>query len=144
MKPCRLLILLLLATVLPGPASAADTPPQFAVGGAISVKKPVRLDKLAKAPERFEGKRVRLEGTVKAVCQGRGCWVEVEDARGASFIARSLDESVLLPKDCAGRRIVVQGVVKRLPQRVAEEPEAEGHACPRPVFVVATEGAELR
>jgi hypothetical protein len=74
--------------------------------------------------------------------------VEVASARGGSFLAKSLDESVLLPKDCAGRKIVVQGVVTALPAPGAgahqhTEKEAEGHTCPAPSYVVATRGVEL-
>ena len=63
--------------------------------------------------------------------------------KGASFLARSLDEPVLLPKDCQGRRIIVQGVVTPLPKSAAEEPVPADHACPRPEYVVATQGVEL-
>jgi len=113
------------------------------VGAAVTVQEPVVIAKLAENPADFDGKTVRLQGTVKAVCQGMGCWVEVQDADGKSFLARSLDESILLPKDCAGRRIVVQGVVMTLPKAAAEEPMPADHACPRPSYVVATQGVEL-
>ncbi|MBI5709129.1 MAG: DUF4920 domain-containing protein [Candidatus Eisenbacteria bacterium] len=148
MKLSRLVPAAVLASLLAALPAAAEEPPAplapLAVGAAVTVKKPVNIAKLAKKPERFAGKTVRLEGKVKAVCQGMGCWVEVEDAKGASFIARSLDESVLLPKDCAGRWIVVQGKVTTLPQAAKEEARPEDHACPRPEYVVSTEGAELK
>jgi hypothetical protein len=123
-------------------------PTSLKVGAAITVRKPVDIDHLAHHPKRYVGRTVRLEGTVKQVCQGRGCWVEVASSRGGSFLARSLDESVLLPRDCAGRQIVVQGVVTALPPPGAEAHEhvdqpAEGHACPAPSYVVSTTGAEL-
>ena len=121
------------------PATAGDP---FRAGAPITVKKPVRIQKLAKHPAKFEGKVLRLEGTVKNVCQGRGCWVNVEDANGVTFMAKSLDESVLLPKDCAGRKVIVQGVVTSLPHTHDEATE-EGHACPAPRFVLATQGVEL-
>jgi hypothetical protein len=118
------------------------------VGEPITVTAITPVAKLAAEPVTFAGQQVRIEGTVKAVCQGRGCWVEVTDKEGKSFLARSLDESVLLPKDCAGRKIVVQGVVTALPREAAEEAKAaeaaEGHACPKPDYVVATQGVELR
>ncbi len=113
-------------------------------GAALTLEKGVSIEKLAKNPARFAGRTVLLVGTVKEVCQGRGCWVEVESPKGASFIARSLDESVLLPRDCKGRRIAVQGVVKPLPRGVAEAAKPEGHACPVTAYVVATAGVELR
>ena len=122
-------------------AVAPSTGP-LAVGARITVKKPVNIARLAANPAGFSGKTVRLEGTVKDVCQGMGCWVEVE-AGGQSFLAKSLDESVLLPKDCKGRKIVVQGVVKKLPAELAEEPAPADHACPKPKYVVATQGARL-
>jgi hypothetical protein len=112
-------------------------------GAPVTARKAVDIAKLSKDPARFAGRKVRLEGTVKEVCQGKGCWVEVESG-GASFLARSLDESVLLPKDCKGRRIAIQGVVKALPRAIKEEPKEEGHACPKPEWVVATQGVELR
>ena len=118
------------------------------VGAPITMSKVTPVAKIAAEPVMFVGQQVRIEGTVKAVCQGRGCWVEVTDAAGKSFLARSLDETVLLPKDCAGRKIVVLGVVTALPKKAAEEAEAaagaEGHACPKPDYVVATQGVELR
>ena len=40
--------------------------------------------RFAKNPTRFTGKTVKIEGTVRDVCQGRGCWIEVEaDGRPA-------------------------------------------------------------
>ncbi len=135
-------VLACMLAALPAAAEEQAAPP--APLATVTVKKPVNIAKLAKKPERFAGKTVRLEGKVKAVCQGMGCWVEVEDAKGASFIARSLDESVLLPKDCVGRWIAVQGKVMTLPQAAKEEAKPEDHACPRPEYVIATEGAELK
>ncbi len=141
-----LLGLALLASACGGPKEKGASALQ--VGSPITVVEVTPLAKIAAEPAAFSGQQVRIEGTVKAVCQGRGCWVEVTDKNGKSFMARSLDETVLLPKDCAGRKIVVQGVVTALPAKAAEEAEksaaAEGHACPKPDYVVATEGVQLR
>ncbi len=141
LKASHLLLAALAAlTLVAAPARAEDTVQRY--GARITARKPVDIARLAQAPEKFKGKTVRLEGVVKDVCQGRGCWVEVADANGASFLARSLDESVLLPKDCKGQKVVVQGVVTTLPQKVKEE-KPEGHACPKPEYVVSTRGVEL-
>lgn len=118
------------------------------VGAAITTKKSTSIESLAKDSKKYVGRTVRIDGTVKKVCQGTGCWVEVASSKGVTFLAKSLDESVLLPKDCAGRKIMVQGVVTMLPAKDAEahqhaEPVAEGHECPAPTFVLSTQGAEL-
>ena len=148
-----LILAIAVPTVAETPAAAPDPASDvIKVGAPITVKKPVDIAALAKKPSRFAGKTVRLEGVVRDVCQGRGCWVEVEGAKGASFMARSLDHSILLPKDCKGRRIVVEGVVtamKETPEEHAAhageaEEEPAGHACPVTEWVVATKGAEVR
>ena len=138
-----LILAFCLLALAPAAARAGES---VRVGAAITVKKPVSLSKLSKHPDRFKGRTVRLEGTVKDVCQGRGCWVEIESADGASFLAKSLDESILLPMDCKGRRIVLQGLVTALPAaaHAHEKEEAEkGEACPTATYVVSTQGAEL-
>ena len=127
------------------PATPSDP---VRVGAAITAKKATAIDKIAKDPKKFVGQTVKIEGTVKKVCQGAGCWVEVASSQGVTFLAKSLDESVLLPKDCAGRSIRVQGVVTMLPGKEAEahqhaEPAGEGHECPAPTYLISTQGAEL-
>jgi hypothetical protein len=113
------------------------------VGVPVTVEKAIVIHDLAAAPEKFVGQTVRLEGSVAKVCQGMGCWAEVKAADGSTFLARSLDESVLLPTDCAGKRIVVQGVVTEIPAEVTSEPQPADHECPRPSYLVATQGVEL-
>ena len=154
MRRFRAPALLAIAVGLLLPASAVlagDAP--LTVGAGITARKSVKIADLSKRPDRYVGQTVRIEGTVKAVCQGRGCWVEVQDAKGASFMAKSLDHSVLLPKDCAGRKIVVQGVVTRQAAEghehepaagEATEGMAAGHTCPAPEYLVATTGAQLK
>jgi hypothetical protein len=132
----------LLAVLLVAVAVAGSEPARF--GAPVTAKKSVPVAKLAAAPAKYEGKTVRIEGTVAEVCQGRGCWVRVKDDKGQLFLAKSLDESVLLPKDCAGQYVVVQGVVTALKAKPHEHAEGEGHECPTPEYVVATQGIELR
>lgn len=143
-KPFAFLAALTLTAMLTLPAFAGDAPAVQHFGAPVTVQKPTNLQKLSKSPAKFQGQTLRIEGTVKEVCQGAGCWVEVVDAKGASFIARSLDESVLLPKDCKGQKVVVQGLLTTMPQKKKEHEEgAEAHACPAPAFVLSTTGIEL-
>ena len=149
------LALVLLTSSLParahdGPHGTATTESEDAqagvgtYGAAITEKKPVKLAKLAKSPAKFRGKTVRLEGTVKDVCQGQGCWIEIESKDGKTFLAKSLDESVLVPKNSKGRNVVVQGVVTQMPPKPHEHHEGEeGHSCPQPTWVVSMLGVEL-
>ncbi len=136
----------LLATMLTLPAFAGDatTTENQRFGAPVVEKKAASIAKLAKKPASFAGRTLRIEGVVKDVCQGQGCWVEVQDAKGATFIAKSLDESILLPKDCKGQRIVVQGIVQALPAKGHDhEAGTPAHDCPTPTYVLSTQGAEL-
>lgn len=64
-------------------------------------------------PEKFEGKTVKLTGTVSQVCQAKGCWFEVAPtAGGRGARIKSVDYSIFVPKDCAGRTAVVEGTFK--------------------------------
>jgi hypothetical protein len=118
--------------------------PATKVGAPVTVREPVAIDALAAAPATFAGQTVRLEGTVKSVCQGSGCWVEVEDKKGATFLAKSLDHSILLPTDCEGKRVVVQGVVTEMKPEDAEHQESGDGSCPSPTYVVVTQGAVVK
>lgn len=144
----RALCIALLSLVLAVPTFAEDTAPKgpSTFGSPVTETKAVPIAKLTKKPRAYTGRTIRIEGTVKDVCQGQGCWLEVQDAKGATFIAKSLDESVLVPKDCKGQRVVVQGV---LTARTAKghdhshEASETPHACPAPTFVLDTRGVEL-
>jgi hypothetical protein len=143
----RTLLATFVALVLAVPAFAGESKPVAEKFGApVTVKKSVPIAKLQKQPEKFTGKVLRIEGVVKNVCQGAGCWVEVEDAKGATFLAKSLDESVLLPNDCKGRRVVVQGTFLSKPAKDHDHAAHAGeapHECPSPTYLLSTQGIEL-
>ena len=122
--------------------------PTLKVGQAITVADPVSIAHLSENPEAFVGQTIKIDGVVSAVCQGSGCWVEVRARDGSTFLAKSADHSILLPIDCVGRKIVVQGVVTAMPAQ--EQPEQsepqegeEPHECPRPSYLLETRGVEL-
>lgn len=124
-------------------------------GTALTLTEPTQLASLVETPENFVDKQVLVEGTVTGVCKGMGCWVEVKAADGASIIARSLDHSVSVPKDCEGRRVKVQGLFQAMGPPPAEKEEVEGeghhegeegvepHECPAPTYILSMDAVEL-
>jgi hypothetical protein len=125
--------------------SVVNADPSQSYGATITETRATPLAKLLRRPSAFEGRTLRIEGTVKDVCQGRGCWIELSDAKGRTFLAKSLDETVLVPKDITGRRVVVQGVLTSRPAKghVHEDGEEAGHSCPAPTWVIDTRGVEV-
>ena len=69
----------------------------------------VPLAEVARDPERFAGKPVRVRGEIASVCQRRGCWMRLRDGEHEARI-RFRDYAFFVPLDIAGRPAVVEGV----------------------------------
>jgi hypothetical protein len=55
---------------------------------------------------------VKLEATVDAVCQKKGCWMDLKSAEGETMRVTFKDYSFFVPKDAAGKTAIVEGVAK--------------------------------
>ena len=67
--------------------------------------------------EEFE---VKLVGDVNAVCQAKGCWMTMNLANGEDMMVKFKDYEFFVPKDCAGKEAVIEGVAKRKTVSVEE------------------------
>ncbi|MBT8190468.1 MAG: DUF4920 domain-containing protein [Saprospiraceae bacterium] len=55
----------------------------------------------------------QVEAQVEAVCQTKGCWMNLVDANnveGASIFVKFKDYGFFMPKDIAGQKVIVEGV----------------------------------
>jgi hypothetical protein len=93
-------------------------------------------------PHHYEGQLVRVEGPVKSVCQGKGCWIRVGDVEGGLLLAKSTGDKVLVPGDCVGRTAIVEGVVV-IEQETASEESEGGHVCAHDKIRLETAGIIL-
>ncbi len=120
---------------LAAPAAAATS----RYGKELAGLPPTPLAKLLASP--VDGQVVRVEGTVAAVCPKKGCWLVVEDGKERVHVTFE-GYSFFVPKDSAGRRVVVEGrvVVKDPdPDDVAHyQGEGAGEAAARKVSIVAS------
>jgi hypothetical protein len=90
--------------------SAHAAPASF--GGPVTLTEPVPLaDALAK-PDDYKGEEILLEGTVKAVCKKKGCWM-VLDAGEKDLRLTFKDYAFFVPKDVVGRKVRAQGLLFR-------------------------------
>jgi hypothetical protein len=116
-------------------------------GKKIEIKETTSVNSINSEPNKYVDKEVLVTGKVSRVCKGMGCWIEVE-SDSSKIICRSLDESILVPKDCEGRAVRVMGKVKfdkKASGKDAMKKEGDGpvHACPAPKVFVSTSGIEL-
>lgn len=135
--------------------SSTSTAPSWEGGAKFEAGTRVALGELG---EGMKDRQVQIEGTVTKRCMGKGCWVEVSDGK-VSAIAKSLDDSVLFPKDAVGQRVLVQGIVRVKPASECGKGggegshkegegsscghEGPGHECPKPEILVEILGAKL-
>lgn len=73
--------------------------------GAIS------YDELLNKIETSDSLAVKVEGKVEAVCQMKGCWMNIvsEDAEKAQMFVKFKDYGFFMPKDIAGRKVIMDG-----------------------------------
>ncbi len=51
----------------------------------------------------------KFKATVKQVCQSKGCWMKLELANGEQTMVRFKDYAFFMPKDIAGKEVIVNG-----------------------------------
>jgi hypothetical protein len=108
----------------PSPSAASSASPSSE--GAMRLGSPIEasaekvsLTDVAKNPTAFVGKKFATTGTVTAVCQHMGCWMEIKDDSGEAHI-KMAGHAFFVPKTASGRKArVLATLVKN---------EAEG-AC---------------
>jgi len=118
------------------PLSAA--PDSFGTG--VSLAESTGIGRILQRPADFEGRTVRVEGVVSAVCTHMGCWMSlVPDGApdGAGVLIKVDDGVIVFPVTVKGRRAAAQGVV----QRVGGDPEGQSAAAEHAKETGAAAGA---
>jgi hypothetical protein len=124
------------------PARSAPALPKstLAIGAPISAPN-VALADIAKSPATYANKTVTTSGKVTAVCQERGCWMEIQDASGLAHV-RMHGHSFFVPKTASGHLARVQATVLTDPGESCEESPAPAAGAVAKVELDAT-GVEL-
>ena len=110
-----------LAVLLAGPALAASQ----TFGKPLKGLAPTTLAAILEKPE--AGKTVALEGTIKAVCQNKGCWLTFEQGDQSVHVTFE-GYSFFVPKDSPGQKVKLEGkvLVKERSKEEVEHLESEG------------------
>lgn len=95
----------------PAKAATPATPASNVVrlGSPISAPE-VALADVAKDPNAFTGRSFTTHGTVTAVCQEMGCWMEIKDASNGAHL-RMHGHSFFVPKTANGRQAKVEATL---------------------------------
>ncbi len=125
----RTVRLTLLALAVAVSTPAAQEPQTF--GSGVSLKDATPLATVIDRPADFEGKTVRVEGVVTAVCMHMGCWMALTPgtASGGKTMLIKVDDGVIVfPPSSKGRRAVAQGIVERVGSSREGQEAASEHA----------------
>lgn len=82
-------------------------------GKGLTLKDATPVATLLNTPDEYVGKMVQVKGKVTEVCQMMGCWLQIQDGdKGVRVKVK--DGEILFPKDGAGRKVVAEGVFKKI------------------------------
>ncbi len=95
-------------------------------GGEVTLENSVSLTEIYASPDQYKDKEIRVEGTIKEVCQHKGCWLKLTDGTKEITI-RFKDYGFIVPKDAATSKVIVQGIFTKGPDMHVEQ-EAEAQA----------------
>ena len=113
------------------------------LGAPLTVTQSTPLAAIVAAPARFSGQTVRVEGTVTAVCQARGCWMQLTDNDQHVHI-KMHGHSFFVPRTASGHHARVQGtVVSGNPNGHCEQEAAEATGQPVARLELDATGVEL-
>ena len=126
----------------PSPAAPAVAGARH-LGTPITVTERTPLAAILATPARFSGQTVRLEGTVSAVCQSAGCWMQLADSEQHVHI-KMHGHSFFIPRNASGRHATVQGtVISGNPNGHCEQEAAEQTGRPVARLEIDATGVEL-
>lgn len=130
--PVAVLCTLLLASCQPGADvadEAAQAAPEASAPAAFDVSsfagttygEPITLTELTPVsailadPATYVGQRVLVEGMVVAVCEEKGCWMDIASDREFEKVQIKVDDGVIVfPLTAKGKQALVEGVVEQL------------------------------
>lgn len=94
-------------------------------GAPLTIQTATNLADVYANPAQFEGKEIKLEGTIAEVCQKKGCWLKLQQGE-YDITVRFKDYAFFVPKDAASRTVAVQGYfIPKTDKHVEEEAAAQ-------------------
>lgn len=84
----------------------------------------------------YEGKPIRVTGTVSKVCERKGCWLQISDAGQDLFVKFTCPvDGRLVPMEAVGKKAIVQGelAIKEVSEADARHIAEEGGKTPAEV-----------
>jgi hypothetical protein len=84
-------------------------------GDQITTESPLTYAQLVSALAGKDSVEAKVTGQINNVCQMKGCWMNVAEHAGdeASLFVKFKDYGFFVPKDAAGKDVVMEGIAYR-------------------------------
>lgn len=79
-------------------------------GEEISWEGAEDISGLLELPEETESSELKVRGVITEVCQMKGCWMKLDLGNGETVRVTFKDYGFFVPKDAAGREVVIEGL----------------------------------
>jgi hypothetical protein len=124
-------------------------------GADFNVQNPLTSTELAEKMGNQKSKQLQVSGTIKKVCQKKGCWLTLPLTDTSTLRVRFKNYGFFVPKDISGQEVVLNGKayydtitvqMRRHYARDAGKPEEEIKAINEPLVKLAftAEGVLLK
>jgi hypothetical protein len=81
-------------------------------GKDLTLKETTKISAIYAKPDTFNGKRVKVQGPIVAVCEMKGCWIEIGSDKEFQTIRFKVDDGVIVfPMTAKGLTATVEGVI---------------------------------
>ena len=82
-------------------------------GEEVSIEKAADVTRLPMMMEDKNEVAIKLIGSVENVCQSEGCWLDLDLGNGQLLHVTFKDEAFVVPKDIAGKTILMNGIASK-------------------------------
>lgn len=103
-------------------SATAQTQVQY-FGELITADSAVTFEEMKTAMGTNKEMNVKVTAPIDAVCQKKGCWMDVKAADGSTMRVTFKDYGFFVPKDASGKQAIMQGVAKIEETSVADQQE---------------------
>jgi hypothetical protein len=100
---------LLLASIMAFSLTAGE---KKQYGEKLTLKETTKISDIIANPEKYNGKKVKVEGAIVGVCEKRGCWIRISGDKEFEAIRFKVEDGVIVfPMEVKGNNVVAEGVV---------------------------------
>lgn len=108
----RVLIATMVATVVVATAVVTLAAQEKKFGSALTLTEITKVSDIYATPEKFNGKRVLVQGPIVDVCAQMGCWLALGSDQEFQAIRFKVDDGVIVfPMSIKGMNAKVEGVI---------------------------------